>query len=183
MDPLLVAGWAVAAAALVAATVAARRAGAERRRADELEQELRRLRAQLEAGAEPEPQVVEEPQTPDEPQAADEPEPPEPEPVPEAEPEPEPAPAPAEPAVDDRVRRHAAHLVREAHQMARFLDFDAMPDAKNQPTVYRITLDLKPAVNAEAAGYLTQSPFACVKEFEVRGQQGVLLVDVSVDAP
>lgn len=187
MEGILVAAV-VAALSLVWAIAASRATGAAKARVATLEAELRssgEKASSLEARVheleeenarlrlpppKPEPEPVKAEPAPEPVKAAPAPEP--------AKPAPAPAPKPPEDA-RARVRKQAAAMIREAHEMARFLDFDAQVERN----VYRLTLDIRPAVRAEAARFLTEEPFACIKKLDIQGDQALLHIDVAVPPP
>ncbi len=142
------------------ARAAARRSEA---RIAELEAEIRELKDRLRPRAiEPAPRLEPEP---------------EPKPEPEAEPPPE---REASPEID-RLRPLAAKTVREAFEMCRYLDFNALVDDDN-PSVYRTTM-LLTAANAEVLRYLRTGMFDCLLHFELKGDTAIFHIDMSRGTP
>jgi hypothetical protein len=98
--------------------------------------------------------------------------------------EPESVPAAREPSPDpnDPTRRYAARMVREAHEMIRYLSLEARPDLQ-QPTVYRVTLDLQTPPDIQAARYVEKHPFDCVHGISIHENNAVLLIDSKKSPP
>ena len=97
-------------------------------------------------------------------------------------PAPAPAPAPAPEPDRDRLRPLAGAVVREAYQMTRYLDFDALVDEKKDKKTYRVTVPLT-AANAEAVRYLKAGMFPCLRHIEIAGNTAVLHIDTSKGSP
>lgn len=94
---------------------------------------------------------------------------------------PKPASEPAVAAVpaEDPLRKEAIKVVRDALELARYLDFDAIVEP---PTVYRVTVPITSA-NGKALRYLTDDMFPALKKVTIEGSNAILHVDIGKPAP
>lgn len=85
---------------------------------------------------------------------------------------------------EDRLRGHAAAVVRRAHGAAQKGGGKHVGDSHDGlPTHVRVELDLPSNLDKEAAGWLADHPFPCVQSCEVDGDRAVMVLDLSLEAP
>lgn len=87
--------------------------------------------------------------------------------------------APTAPDPDDPLRLEAMKVVTDAFELARYLDFDAIVEA---PSTYRVTVPITVA-NGNAVRYLEDGMFPCLKHVRIEDGHAVLYVDTSKGPP